>query len=309
MATTPKTRKNANTASESSSTCTAWAIRRTRTRLAFSSPRTSASLPRSVRLAATSTAARSSGVVRHASTISSASMSSSNCVELLVEPHEQESDRGEAEQQGRAPEHPSVQAGGDLPDLGVDEQERHEQQQHRKGPRRQGEQQPEAAKGPAQRPLGDRQGVQRPRRIGRHHEQGDGQGTGWPPGLLRQQTQGDAGTGAEDHGSRADQHQAAAAEPPSHPVADGVDEVGQTVVDEPLLGRDPGRGPGVGPGRPQCWPRCRQATRIPRALSTSSRIVSIRPSTDSNLTIPRRRSTNDTSTSTPYSSRSVRSRT
>ena len=97
-------------------------------------------------------AARSSGVSARASSISSASMSSSNASSSSSS-RTSRNPIAARPNNSTAPQSTPPSMRGDLPDLGVDEQERHEQQQHRKRPGRQREQQPETAERPLQRPV------------------------------------------------------------------------------------------------------------------------------------------------------------
>ena len=146
--------KNANTANDSSSTWTAWATSSTRTRLTFSSPHLGLG-PRSAP-SSRPRAAAARAACRGSAATSAAVELVVDPVDLLGQPHQQEADRDGAEQQHGQPHHPAVEGRGDLPDLGVDEQERDEQQQQRQRPGRQREQQPEAPEGPADRPARDR---------------------------------------------------------------------------------------------------------------------------------------------------------
>ena len=62
-----------------------------------------------------------------------------HAVELLGQPHQEEPDGDPGEQQDRHPQDAVVQAGGYLPHLGVDEEERDEEQQERQCARHQRE--------------------------------------------------------------------------------------------------------------------------------------------------------------------------
>ena len=96
MITAPKTTKNANTDTASSSTCTAWVTTRTSSRLVRSSPCTSGLLGEPVAGSSSSSTDRAysaSGVPRHTSTTIDVIDLVVDVVELLGQPGEQEADR------------------------------------------------------------------------------------------------------------------------------------------------------------------------------------------------------------------------
>ena len=80
--------------------------------------------------------------------------------DLLGQPGDQEAQRQRSEERHREPEHRPGQRGGDLPHLGVDEEERDEQQQHRQRAGHQPEQRPQLGEGADHRPPRDRAGVE-----------------------------------------------------------------------------------------------------------------------------------------------------
>ena len=224
-------------------------------------------------------------------------------VDLLGQPDQQEGHGAEREQQHDQPEDPATQVGPDLPHVGIDEQERHEDQQQRQGPGGGREQRSQAAERAGQGPGHDRPRPQR--------------GEGVPTGGQQQQREQDRWGERElvgdpgDCSARAGRRQPQQHHQRQHPARSeaGADrgsllghEVRQAVVQEPRIGglHDPRRDTGSGHAR---------APRSSRARSTSSRICSTSSSTEPKAAMPRSRSTKETTTSTPYSSRSVRSST
>ena len=240
MATAPKTTKNTKTATESSSTWTACATTRARTRFAFSSPTTRVSTPRSVRSAARSRAASSSGRVDAPVDDLLGAHDVVDDVELLAQPGDQEEDGSQPEEQHRAAQHAPLEGMRDLPDLGVDEEERHEEQQHRQRPRHEGHEEPEAGEGPARRPPGDGGGLQRAQRVERDQSEGDD-----PAHREADRAAAVPGGDAGDHACRDPDRKAhqqhpddtGRVQPAANLGADVVDEVGQSVLAEPASPR------------------------------------------------------------------------
>ena len=285
--------KNANTATASSSTCTAWAITSTSTRLTICRPVTWASSGRSMSSSTSRCAGASSGVPLLAADQVGRDDRVVEGVELLGAAAAPGTARPPRRRTGRSPHRtPPSSDGGDLPDLGVDEQERDEQQQHRQRPGEQRHQQAEAAERAAQRPAGDHAGragtaarrapISPSATLTRPWRSPNGRArSGCPRRSRRRRPRATATVSTSTIRG--------AAEPGEDLLADVVDEVGQPVGDEPALARRASSA--------AC--RHRQAPRISRVRATSSCMVSTRASTPSNRTIPRSRSTNATSTSTP----------
>ena len=100
--------------------------------------------------------------------------------DLLGQPGQQEAEGEHAEERDGEPQHRPGQRRGDLPHLGVDEEERHEEQQHRQGAGDQAEQRAHLRERAHQRPACDRPDVEHlggrddaeHGQVGQQHRQG-----------------------------------------------------------------------------------------------------------------------------------------
>ena len=162
MISEPKSMRNAKTDSDSSSTWTTWMTSSTRIRFQRSKPVTSAYAAGSASGSSTSSRqASSSGVPRAGAQQERVVDVVVGAVHLLGQPHQQEADRERREQQHDQPQRADGEVAADLPHLGVDEQERDDEQQQRQRPGRHRQQEAQAAERAGQRPADDRPGVQR----------------------------------------------------------------------------------------------------------------------------------------------------